>query len=193
MENVNEEKIVIEDEDIKEEDFSEDELNDETIDWKAKALELKGLNKRRATKLRKFKEAQVKESSKPEIKPNPEKPVKEGFDYAELAYLTAKGISDDDISFVEDTVKDTGKSLKDLLGAKWFQEELKDKQQERASKEAIPTGSNRAGSSAKDEVDYWIAKGEMPKNNPELARKVLKAREKAEIDHSKFTDTPVIS
>jgi len=163
------------------------EGEEDLTDWKSEALKYQGIAKRFKTKFEK-----TKTEIKPEIKPNPEKPVKEGFDYAELAYLTAKGILDDDISFVEDTVKDTGKSLKDLLGAKWFQEELKDKQQERASKEAIPTGSNRAGSSAKDEVDYWIAKGEMPKNNPELARKVLRAMEKAEIDHSKFTDTPVI-
>ena len=194
MENVKEE-VIIEPELLEETDFTPEELENEETDWKTKALELKGLNKRRASKLAKVNELLKKP---PESKPNPEPVKKEGFDYAELAYLTAKGISDEDVSFVEENVKNTGKSLKDLMEAKWFQSELLERKEARVTKEAIPVGSKRSTPSGKDNVDYWRTQIEAGKAKlsdiPDinLRREVLNARIKTEEGKSKFTSEPVI-
>lgn len=198
MENVKDE-VIIEPELLEEKDFTSEELEDDNTDWKAKALELKGLNKRRATKLGKLKEvySKIEPKSAPENKPNPEKP-KEGFDYAELAYITAKGISDEDVSFVEETVKNTGKQLKDLLGTKWFQTELQERKEERITKEAIPIGSKRSGSSSKDSKDYWISQIDSGKaklsdiQDVSLRREVNNARIQSEENKSKFASNSVI-
>ena len=189
----NEEKI----EEIVEIVESKDEEGNDLTDWKALALQNQGIAKRYKTKFEKTKENNKQEIDKPEIKPNPEKP-KEGFDYAELAYLTAKGISDEDISFVEETVKNTGKQIKDLLGTKWFQAELQERKEERITKEAIPTGSKRSSPSGKDSKDYWISQIESGKaklsdiQDVNLRREVNNSRIQAEENKSKFASNSVI-
>ena len=175
----NVEKVEIADEDITENDFSPEELESEETDWKAKAQELKGLNKRRAAKLAKAKEALAKIPKEPEHKPAlPTE--KQGFDYGEMAYLEAKGISDEDYPIVLEAMKATGKSLRDTVGSKYIQAEIKEAKDARATKEAIPSGTRRAGAGTKDSVDYWVAQGKLPPDNPELASQVLKARIEAE-------------
>ena len=200
MENVNE--VVVEPELLEENDFTPEELADDNTDWKAKAQELKGLNKRRATKLGKLKEAHealVKANEKPPVPQlNPDKPEKKGFDYAELAFLTARGISDEDTEYVWEQSKKTGKELKELVGAKWFQAELQERKEERATKEAVPGGSNRPGSPAKDSVDYWTAQIDAGKaklfdiSDVELRRKVNNARIKTAAQSTHFSSQPVI-
>lgn len=190
------EKIEVEQELLHEEDFSEEELADETIDWKAKALELKGLNKRRATKLGKLKEAYSRATPTPA--PSPE-PVKKGLDYAELAYLEAKGISqDEDQSFIYQEVQSTGKPLKEIVGFKYIQEELQKRKDARVTQEAMPPSSNRSGQSAKDSVDYWRGQIDSGKaklsdiSDPVLRHKVNNAKIQTETQSSKFASDSVI-
>ena len=167
----------------------DDEGNDLT-DWKAEALKNQGIAKRFKTKFEK-----AKDLIKTNAEKKPEPPIKEdkkGFDYAEKAFLKANNINSDEYDFVDEVMKSTGKSLDEILEAKYFQSELKERRELKASKDAIPEGNRRSAPSANTDVDYWLAKDELPKNNPELARKVVNARIKTEENKSKFSDTPVI-
>ncbi len=159
----------------------EEGAEDET-DYKALAIKNAGIAKRNATKLAKLKE-RMKVDKKVE-KVLEEK--KNEPDYAKLAYLEQKGVtSDEDIEWVEQQAKDSGKSLRELFGNKYFQAELKERRDAEATKDAIPSGSKRSTNSTKDSIEYWIAKGELPKDNPELARKVVaeKRRQMENNDH----------
>ena len=182
-------------EDIEEIVETKDEDDNDTTDWKAEALKKHGIAKRYRTKLEKVKKdiedgVFVKVPIKKESEATPEK---KEFDYAELAYLTSKGITDEEMQFVWDTIKNTGKSLREIIGATWFQTELKEKREAQVSKNAIPSGSSRSSSSARDSVEYWITKGELPPiDQPELRQKVVNARIEAERKKSQFTDTPVV-
>ena len=182
----------IKDEDIKEDDFSEDELADETVDWKAKAMELKGIAKRRATQLAKLKAKSPKVEPKPE--PKPDKPEFTDFDDGQYAYLTAKQIEDDgEIAIVKEAVRESGKSLRDVLKLKYVQEELAEFRAEKVRKEATPTNSNRGGSPAQDKVAFWVNKGGLPPNTPEnadLRIAVVNARLKKD-GGNQFTDNPI--
>ena|SRR3990167_4095185 len=147
-----------------------------------------GIKKRQFTKL-------AKELGIELPKPQSEKPKevkKEGFDYAEKAYLKSSGIAPDEFDFVMEVMQSTGKSLDDVLEAKYFQADLKERREAKASKDAIPTGTKRSSGSAKDEISFWLNKpfSEVPQ---ELKREVLKAREKKEFSKSQFTDRSVAS
>jgi hypothetical protein len=90
------------------------------------------------------------------------------LDYGQLAFLTAKGIeNDEEVDYVKKVMSETGKPLKDVLGSKYFQAELKEMRDGRISAEAIPKGTKRSSGSAVDNVDYWIAKDELPPDTPE--------------------------
>ena len=179
----NEKKEVEETEEL-EEDF-EDE-GDDTTDWKAEAMKARGLAKRYKTKL-----AKSKEAPEPSREPVPKtKEDKKAFDYAEKAYLKASGIQSDEYEFVLEVIQATGKTLDEVLDAKYFQADLKERREAKASKDAIPRGGKRSEAGARDDIAYWSNKpfSEVPR---ELKREVLKAREKREADLNKFTDTPV--
>ena len=167
--------------------------NDDT-DWKAEALKARGIAKRNATRLEKLKKAaQTKvETATPPVKKK-EKEEKDGFDYAEKAYLRSSGIHADEYDLVMEVMRSTGKSLDEVLEAKYFQAELKERREAKETKNAIPAGSKRAAPAARDSVEYWIAKGELPpRDQVELRRKVLKARESAEQRKSQFSDNPIV-
>ena len=103
-------------------------------------------------------------------------PKTDDIDFAQLAFHNTKSDalkieSDEDIDFLRTTLKETGKTQKELLGAKWFQAELKERSEARATKEATPSGTRRSGeTSAKTQVDYWLKRGELPPNTPENAK-----------------------
>ena len=162
---------------------------EDSTDYKALAIKNAGIAKRNATKLAKLKE-RMKVDKKVEQKLDEKKNEP---DYAKLAYLEQKGItSDEDIAWVEAAAKDSGKSLRELFGSNWFKAELKERQEAAASKEAIPSGSKRSANSTRDTVEYWIAKGELPKDDPELARKVVAEKRKQASNKSMFAENSVI-
>jgi len=111
--------------------------------------------------------------------------------YAEKAYLVANGVKGaEETKLVEEFMANTGKTLDEIVESKFFQAELKDLRDSKASSEAVPKGSKRATASSKDSVDYWLAKGELPENTPdnqELRRQVVNARYNRETASSKFS------
>jgi hypothetical protein len=176
------------------EEETEETTEAEAPNWEAEAKKWEGLAKRDKKRIDKL-EVALKEALNTE-KPNVESRAKEnfedGFDLAAKSYLRAEGINRNEFDWVYDQMKDSGKSLDNLMDAKWFQAELKERRANEASKEAIPSGTKRTGGGTRDKVEYWIAKGEMPPpDQVELRREYVKAREKAE-ERSKFSDMPVL-
>lgn len=171
-----------------------EEGQEDKTDWKALAKKNQGIAKRYQTKLEKAKEEAKKVEPKKVEEPKPSKETKDDFDYAELAYLEAKGYSDSkEQALAKKAMEDTGKSLKDVLENKYFQSEIKDMRDARASTDAIPKGSKRSGHSLKKDVEYWLAKGELPPaDQPKLRQAYVNAKIKKETDGDKFTSRPVV-
>jgi len=123
----------------------------------------------------------IKKEIKPKIEPNPEaKPTTGELDYAQKTFISnVLGVKINDteqISLVKEYLAN-GKNLDDLIDNKHFKNDLKDIQDNQAAKDAIPIGARGAGgSSAKDSVDYWINKNELPPDNVDLQRKVVNER-----------------
>lgn len=158
----------------------EDGKEDKT-DWKAQAQQAHDALKKAQGIAKRF---QTKLSKLAEPKPAATEPAKpaatqsKGFDYGQLAYLETKGITDAaDQTYLEGLSKESGTELKDLLAKSWVQAELKERKELRATAAATPTGTKRAGNTTKDQVDYWIAKGELPPvDQRELRQKVVNAK-----------------
>jgi len=166
----------------------------DTTDWKAEALRARGIAKRNQTRLEKLKKA-AETKVEPAVPPE-EKKVEKSEDYAELAkksYLNSRGIPEEDHDYLFSEAESTGKKLSEIVGFRYVQEELKNRKDTRASENALPEGSKRSASAARDQVEYWLAKGELPPaSETELRRKVVAARIEREKDTSRFTDSPVV-
>jgi hypothetical protein len=182
--DVNEEEVI----DVPEIKEEKDENGADVTDWKAKALEAQGIAKRYQTKLSKMKEA------KPAPAVEKQEAKQETLDRIDRAVLRVEKITEpDEIALVESTMKESGKSLEAVLAMKYFQSELKEMREFRASKEAIPSSTRRSSQSSRDTVDYWIAKGELPPaDQVKLRRDVVNARMATAKQKSKFTDNPVV-
>lgn len=165
-----------------------EEGQEDTTDWKAEAEKYHGMASRSYKALKKIKSTPPKPVEQPKAEPKKEP---EGFGYGEKAYLKASGVDSEDFDFVSDEIRSTGKSIEEVLAFKYVQEELKGRKDQRIVADATPKGSKRSAGSSKDQVDYWLAKGELP-SDPMLARKVVNARLKVETQGSKFTDNPVV-
>jgi hypothetical protein len=115
---------------------------------------------------------------------------KQSFDRADKAFLKASGIKSDEYDIVLEAMQNTGKDLEAVLDSKWFQVALRDQRDAQAVKEAIPSGSKRTSSPARDQMDYWVDKpfSEVPK---EMRSKVLQEK-RARANRSNFTDLPVV-
>lgn len=135
-----------------------DDQGVDTTDWKAKALELKelalknqGIAQRYKTKIEKLKNTEATVEKKAAKSAD--------IDYAQEAYLVANGIREaDERELLNDRVSNTGKSLKDVLENKYFQQDLADLRTAKATKLATPSSSNRSSTSPRDTVDYWKTK-----------------------------------
>lgn len=189
MANENNQVVDIADEDISEVSALPEAKEGETIDWEAQAKHFKGIADRRTTKLSKIKESQ---KVTPAPKPN-ESESKIGF--GEKAFLAS--VHDvkhaDDVAYVEKAMKDSGKSLEEIMASPFIKAELKRIGEERTTKEASPGPDNRNAQPARDKVEYWIAKGEMPPaDQPELRRAYVNAKLAKEKSKNQFTDTPVV-
>lgn len=169
------------------EELGEEPADLDTTDWKAEAQKARGIAKRNATRLAKLKETKVELPAEKTLKTE-----KKGFDYAEKAFLRSNDIKAEEYDFVQEVMASTGKSLDEVLEAKYFQAELRERREAKASKEAIPNGSKRSTGSARDTVEYWIAKGELPPyDQRELRHKVVKAKTELSRSKAKFTDRPI--
>lgn len=132
-----------------------------------------------------------KKAGHSETKPESKKEV--GIDKLDRILLRQEGIkSQDEIDLVESIRKDTGKDVEDIIDSRFFQAELKLLREERASKDAVPNGSKRSQQTAKDDVEYWISKGELPKDNPTLRQKVVNERITRERNKNTFSSNAII-
>lgn len=192
-ENENQDDVVVADVEVEneEDELQEPEDNDKT-DWKAEAKKAHGAAKRYKTKLDKLKDGPKADEKKPSAKDKKSSDEK-GFDYGQKAYLKASGITPDEFAFVQKVMVDTGKSLDDVLEAKYFQAELKEMREVKATKDAMPNASKRSGANSRDSVEYWVAKGELPPaDQVELRRKVVNAKLAVAKQKSTFTDNSVV-
>lgn len=81
-----------------------------------------------------------------------------GLDYGQKAFLVANGVKGEaETKLVQDFIKETGKTLEQVLESKYFQAELSDMRELQATAKATPTGK-RSGSMATDSVEYWMTK-----------------------------------
>lgn len=187
MEEIENEAQVDAVEEIQDEGDLDQDLPEDSTDWKAEAIKARRI----ATRYRN-QAIRAKEAKKPEpTAPSQDKQTQStDLGYAELAYLEAKGISsDEEQSMVQKAMSDSGKSLKDVVASKWFQAELKEARDAKVSQEAMPSAGKRGAPQAKDTVQFWIAKGELPPNTPEntqLRRDVVAAKRAAATGQGKF-------
>jgi uncharacterized membrane protein YgaE (UPF0421/DUF939 family) len=165
--------------------FTDDEnYQEDTTDWKAKFEAEEGRRRRAETALEKAKRStSEKQTDKAE--------KSEGLDRLDLAILRVEKITgEDEVSLVESIMKDTGKSLEQVLASKYFQAELKEMRETKATEEATPNTTKRSNTSTRDSVDYWLAKGELP-TDPTLRSKVVKAKIDRAKATSQFSDNPI--
>lgn len=171
------------------------------INWKEVAEKNRGIAQRNATKLKKLKEAKP-EAKEPKIKPPVKKAAEvekenaddRGFDRVDRSILRAEKITDEDeLDLVSDIMKETGKDVEAVVASKYFQSELKALREEKTVANATPRGSGRTNNSAKGEVDYWIAKGELPPmDQPALRQKVVNAKIAAKRGENTFSKNPIL-
>lgn len=173
---------------------TQDDEGNDTTDWKTLAQsnnkiakDLSGKNKgiaqRYKTKIDKLKEGL--EDKKPEEKKNDPSKSDE-LDYGKKAFLVANGVKGEkETELVENIMSETGKTMEQVLESKYFKAELEEIRALKETEDALPKGSKKAGQSAQDTVEYWIAKKELPKDR-ELRQKVVNARINKEKNKSVF-------
>lgn len=105
-------------------------------------------------------------------------------DYAEKfdrLTVRAEGIKDpEQIDFVLGASKRLGITVEEALRDELIQEKLKRLQDNKASEDALPSGSRRSTSPApsfKDSVEYWVSRDDLPEDY-ELRKKVVRERHK---------------
>lgn len=179
QEEINEEEVLEEEvEEVEEEEEVQEEPETDPRDAKIEELEAKlakqGNAKRKATRAAKAKG--VKEP--------------QGLGYGEKAYLAAEGIKGtEEFQLIEDIMADTGKSLEDVIGNKFFKAEIESLRENRVAAEAQPKGTRRSGKPVRSTADYWIKKGELPpKDQPLLRREVVNAKIKMNQQNDMFAE-----
>ncbi len=99
------------------------------------------------------------------------------------------------MTFVQGIMKDTGKDLDSVMASPFVKAELARLGEERTTKAAAPAAGSegRQGAPARDSVEYWLAKGELPPaDQVELRRKVVNAKIAKGSTGSVFSSTPVV-
>lgn len=138
--------------------------------------------------------AQLKKKMGIEEKPAKKEVSKDGLDRIDKMVLRSEGIkSEDEMSLVEEFMKDTGKDVESVIESRAFKAELKALREEKATEDALPRGTKRSSNSSKSNVEYWLAKGELPPaSEVQLRREVVNAKMKQIESRSQFSDTPII-
>ena len=170
------------------------EGEEDFTDWKAIALKQQGMAKRFQTKIKKLVEDANKPKPEVKVEVQPVIEKKEGLDRIDRAVLrTEKITSEDEVKLVEDIMKETGKTVEQVLESKYFQTELSLAREAKQTQDAVPKGTTRSAQSSRDSVEYWVSKGELPpRDQVELRRKVVNAKMQTEKDKSQFTDNPIV-
>lgn len=176
-------------------DADEDETSEEETSTENSDNELTEREKQFLARAKKA-EAKLKEAkaTKQEAKPKTET-KKADMDYGKKAFLVANGIKgSEEIGLAERISDETGKTLDEVIESKYFKYELNELREAAKIADATPSTSKRSGTSARDSVDYWVKKGELPPpDQVALRRAVVNEKSKiAKNDSSHFTDNPVI-
>ena len=186
-----------------------DSLNDENASeikeqLKAEADALNKSNKQLYTRAKKAegfeydkskKEWFKKEPEKKEEKKEPEAKEKSNEpDYARLAFLEQRGITNpDDQKMVADEAERLKMPLTDILNFDHIKAKLKDAKDQREAEEGMPKGRGKPGGTTKQDVNYWVDKRDKngkyaTPDDLELANKVIDARIKKQEADNKFSD-----
>jgi len=158
-------------------------LNRTNSDLYKRAKKAEGFEYNRETK--EWIKKEVKVVKEPEVK----KAVQDELDYGQKAFLVANGVKGEKaLKLAEDYLAGGRFTPESLIDNKYFQNELKDLMDDEAAKTATPEGGVTArGGSAKDTVDYYLKKNEMPPDDkPELRKKYVAARYKKEKSGNPF-------
>ncbi len=108
---------------------------------------------------------------------------------AEDTFLEQRGFKNsDDQKYIRDEAGKTGKNIKEVLDFKYVQEKLKTDSEQREAQAGMPKGKGSSGKSSSKDVDYWIAKGETPTDDLELAGKVIQAKMDKEEKGNMFSE-----
>lgn len=146
-----------------EEETSEEQTPNEEKDWQ-KLYENQKLRAEKA-------EARLKETRQedtPKKKESSLKTESNDIDYGNLAFYNTKSNvvkieADDDIDFLKKTIEETGKPQQVVLNSKWFQAELAERREAKATEEAIPTSTKRSSTPTGDDVGILAEKVSMGK------------------------------
>lgn len=194
MENEIKENIIDSEETNEEEEESEEETEEETPKEPEKPKETPKAKKARLT--RQLKKVNKELGVDEEVADKPDADKSDELNEGQIALLAVKGYDNtEDIEFIQQEMKDSRKSLTEVLNLNYIKESLKDMKKARDVVDATPEGTKRAKAGARDDVDYWIAKGEMPERSPEnaeLRRKIINQRIKVDGNKNKFSDNPLI-
>ena len=87
-------------------------------------------------------------------------------------FFEIKEVHVDDRDFVKQFAKATNTTIAEAFKMDELQTVLTKRNEKRVSALAIPEGTRRGAAPARDDVDYWIAKGELPADS-DLRRKVV--------------------
>lgn len=110
------------------------------------------------------------------------------IDYAKIAFLEQRGVKNkEDQDMVQEEANRLKMPLTDILSMEHIKAKLKANKDKREAMEGMPKGRGSSGSANKNDVDYWLAKGETP-DDLELAEKVINARIKKEEQSNKFSN-----
>ena len=106
-----------------------------------------------------LKDGQWVRGSKPAPETKPKDEPKLSTDYGLLAFLKVNNIEhEDDVAYFNQVRSETGKKPEEIIRSKYFQAELKERQEIRATKEALPKENNRGGSKGGSEAALWVEK-----------------------------------
>ena len=159
--------------DTEEVETPEVELTTDT-DWEAEAKKARGIAQRLRTKVIKLSEKKVE--VEPTVVPAKNEQKTGGLDETQLDYLDLKGITDDaDVKIVENIVKKTGQTVRQVLKDEYVIAKLESNKKAREVQNALPSNTKRGGSTG-DSLEQAIAKFERTKELPddfELRSKVL--------------------
>lgn len=179
MTDKNEENV----EEVESEEEVEDSTDDRLSKLEAELKQERGIRKRAETKLKKIQDASEEEA------PVKKEEKKEELDLTQIGYIESKGFeSDEELDYVKDVIKRTGETdVRVILKDEYHLHKLKKIQDNKASLEATPEGTKTSKqTSSRDSVEYYLAKGTYPKDNPELKQKVVNAKIARQRSKAKF-------
>ena len=143
----------------------------------------------------------VKLEATVEKKPEPSKENKSELDYGEKAFLAANDVKGtDEIELflkTRDKFKDDT-SMEEVLTDAGFIKAITDRREEKKSTDALEgtADSKRSGTGgSKNQVDYWLNKGDLPPDTPEnrqLRRDVVNAQGTRLSSDKRFADKTII-